>query len=256
MLYLDSHGLRGAARNGRKVTWLDKFGNSHDLDFVIEKGGTASKKGRPVAFIEVAWRRYTKHSRNKAQEIQGAILPIVEKHEWDTPFLGVIIAGVFTDGSIEQLESVGFQVLYIEYDSVVSAFASQGIDVKFDEETEDGVFERCIGKIEKMPQARLAKIKEHLVKANKGSIAEFSDALERALAKLIESIIIVSLYGSNTEFTDVSTAIAFIADFTPRNSPKDFKKFEIMVRYTNGDAINASFADKTKAISFLEYLRK
>lgn len=73
-LYLDIKGPRPGVRKGRKVTWQDKYGNLHDLDFVIEKDGSPGKRGRPVAFIEAAWRRYTKHSRNKAQEIQGAIL--------------------------------------------------------------------------------------------------------------------------------------------------------------------------------------
>jgi len=86
-LYLDKKGERGAAHGGRKVSWQDKFGNDHDLDFVIEKGGTKDRQGRPLAFIEAAWRRYTKHSRNKAQEIQGAVLPIAERYEWDKPFL-------------------------------------------------------------------------------------------------------------------------------------------------------------------------
>lgn len=54
-LYLDKKGDRGAARGGKKVSWLDKFGNTHDLDFVIEKGGTAHQLGRPLAFIEAAF---------------------------------------------------------------------------------------------------------------------------------------------------------------------------------------------------------
>ena len=39
-LYLDSKHPR-AARNGRnKVAWKDLKGNTHDLDYVIEFGGT------------------------------------------------------------------------------------------------------------------------------------------------------------------------------------------------------------------------
>ena len=30
-LYLDKKGERGAARGGKKVSWVDKFGNTHDL---------------------------------------------------------------------------------------------------------------------------------------------------------------------------------------------------------------------------------
>jgi hypothetical protein len=64
-LYLDTKGER-PARKGKKVSWVDSFENTHDLDFVLERNGTKNRIGEPVAFIESAWRRYTKHSRNKA----------------------------------------------------------------------------------------------------------------------------------------------------------------------------------------------
>ncbi|MCL4505706.1 MAG: hypothetical protein M1140_06740 [Chloroflexi bacterium] len=115
-LYLDHQGRDRPARRGRKVTWQDQYGNIHDLDFVIEQGGTDQTIGQPVAFIEVAWRRYTKHSRNKAQEIQGAILPLAEKYNWNTPYLGTVLAGVFTEGSLDQLRSHGFRVFYFPYE--------------------------------------------------------------------------------------------------------------------------------------------
>lgn len=95
-LFLDVQGLR-PARTGNKVTWTDSNGNKHDLDFVMERGGSRSTMGNPVAFIECAWRRYTKHSRNKAQEIQGAIIPLFEKYKKDHPFIGVILAGEGSD---------------------------------------------------------------------------------------------------------------------------------------------------------------
>ena len=83
-----------------------------------------------VAFIESAWRRYTKHSKNKAQEIEGAVLPIADKHVFSAPMLGCILAGVYTAGALEQLKSVGFKVLYFPYDSVVEAFRSVGVELR------------------------------------------------------------------------------------------------------------------------------
>lgn len=100
-LYLDHQKRNRPARAGKKVAWSDQYGNTHDLDFVIERDGTDQQIGRPLAFIETAWRRYTKHSRNKAQEIQGAILPLAEKYRWNNPFLGTVLAGVFTEGSLD-----------------------------------------------------------------------------------------------------------------------------------------------------------
>src|SRR6476620_7785514 len=98
--YLDSQRSR-PVRSGKKVTWEDKYGNKHDLDFVIEIDVTDDQLGRPVAFIESAWRRYTKHSRNKAQEIQGAILPIIELHHLSAPFYGAVLAGEFTKPALD-----------------------------------------------------------------------------------------------------------------------------------------------------------
>lgn len=68
-MYLDAKGPRQARGTRRKVEWVDGKGNTHDLDYVLESGGDEERIGTPRAFIEIAWRRYTKHSRNKAQEI-------------------------------------------------------------------------------------------------------------------------------------------------------------------------------------------
>ena len=75
-LYLDFKGPRPTRGGQGKVTWQDGYGNKHDLDYVLVRGGTAEKLWIPIAFFESAWRRYTKHSKNKAQEIEAAVLPI------------------------------------------------------------------------------------------------------------------------------------------------------------------------------------
>lgn len=136
-LYLDWKHER-PARNGRKlVKWTDSKRNEHDLDYVLEAGGSEDTQGTPKAFIEIAYRRYTKHSRNKAQEIQGAITPLAETYSDHHPFLGVVLAGVFTSRSLAQLRSHNFGVLYFPFDSIVKAFKAVNIDAFFDEDTPD-----------------------------------------------------------------------------------------------------------------------
>ena len=144
-IYLDKKGNR-PARPGQKLTWYDKYGNAHDLDFVIERGGTDDNIGHPIAFIEAAWRRYTKHSKNKAQEIQGAVLPIVEKYAWDSPFIGAFLAGVFTGPAIEQMKSAGFAISLFPYDTIIEAFATVNVDISFDEQTTDTHFNDIVAK--------------------------------------------------------------------------------------------------------------
>lgn len=256
-LYLDKSGVRGAARDGKKVSWLDKYGNSHDLDFVIEKGGSTNVRGRPLAFIEAAWRRYTKHSRNKAQEIQGAVLPIAEKYEWDKPFLGVILAGVFTNGSLIQMKTSGFEVALFPYESIVAAFTSVNIIINFDEKTPDAVFQRTVDSIEAIPPGVREQLKKNLVGMNQDILNKFFIKLQATLDRQIEQIILIPLHGQQSEFGAVGDAIKFVKNYL-EDTLRDgiFRKYEIIVRYTNNDKIDASFQDKEKAVAFLRYVEQ
>lgn len=256
-LFLDKKGTRGKARTGKKVSWIDKYGNSHDLDFVIEKGGSENVLGRPLAFIEAAWRRYTKHSRNKAQEIQGAILPIAEQYDWDRPFLGVILAGVFTNGSLTQMRTSGFEVALFPYDSIVAAFAAVGIDAKFDEETPDAVFQNTIDQIDSLTTQSRANLKQRLVQSNQALLDQFFAELQATLDRQIEQIILIPLHGQQSEFGTIADAITFVTSYR-EDELRDggFRKYEIIVRYTNNDKIDASFQDKEKAIAFLRYVEQ
>lgn len=125
---------------GKKVSWTDRFENTYDLNYVPKRNGTRDIVGVSVAFIETAWRRYTKHFRNKAQEIQGAILPLVQTHQNAAPFIGVVLAGIFTEGALNQLSSLRFSILYFPYKTVMDVFSEVGIDAHFDENTPDDEF--------------------------------------------------------------------------------------------------------------------
>jgi len=136
--YCDKKGPRPGIRgNLRKVTWVDKDGNTHDLDYVIERGGTDNHRGEPIAFIEVAWRRYTKHSRNKTGEIEGSLVHLGHTYHTTCSFLGAILGGEYTEGGINQLKSHGINVLYVPFSTVVSAFQTKGIDLNYPENAPD-----------------------------------------------------------------------------------------------------------------------
>ena len=64
-LYLDFKRPRATRGGQGKVTWQDGYGNRHDLDYVLERGGTEEKLGIPVAFIESAWRCATSPSNSR-----------------------------------------------------------------------------------------------------------------------------------------------------------------------------------------------
>jgi hypothetical protein len=253
-LYLDGKRRR-SARPGMKVTWGDDLGNKHDLDHVIERGGTEDEIGIPAAFIETAWRRYTKHSKNKAQEMQAAILPVLAKWNHVKPFAGVMLAGEFTPNSLQQLRSNGFAVLHVSYQTIVEVFAKFGIDVRFDESTSDDHLQEQIDRYESLSEQQQKAIGESLQDAAKREIQVFIDALSTAVLRRIRSVSVLPLHGSITSITSVEAAIRLLANYEPPTEPGALVRFEVVVHYDNDDRIVADFASAADAIAFLESFR-
>lgn len=250
--YLDKKGKR-SCRSGNKVTWIDLNGNKHDLDFVIEKNGSDTKIGTPLAFIETAWRRYTKHSRNKAQEIQGAILPLYETYKNYSPFTGTILAGVFTAGALNQLKSLGFSVLYFAYETILKAFSSVGIDASFAENTPNSEVSKKIKEWEKMSNKSKKEVITILLESNKEEVKKFMESLERWINRQIDSIRIFSLHGLEVKYKGLKEAIEYIENYSESKSDRfPILKYEIEILYTNGSKIDGTFVNKDGAINFLK----
>jgi hypothetical protein len=250
-LYLDRRGER-PARPGKKCSWVDSSGNKHDLDFVLERGGTSHSLGTPAAFIEIAWRRYTKHSRNKAQEIQGAIIPLAETFRHVGPFKGAILAGVFTDGALTQLRSLGFTVAYFSYESVVNAFSSFGIEARYDETTPDREFAAKVEAFEGLPKSRRDALAAALLRANEADMKHFMAALTVVVLRRVERVVILVLYGTTQVVASVAEAIAFVKSHERPRHDVPIERYEIQIRYDNGNVIEGRFKDQDSAVAFLE----
>ncbi len=250
-LYLDRHGTR-PCRRGKNCSWLDLNGNSHDLDFVLERGGSVDKIGTPAAFIETAWRRYTKHSRNKVQEIQGAIEPLAETYRHSGPFKGAILAGVFTSGALTQLGSLGFTVLYFPYESVVAVFREFGIEAGFTQETADVEFQRKVDAYEALSKPRRKQLATRLLSAHRAAVKKFVSSLEVSISRQIERIVILPLHGESHEVESIDDAIQFIEGYLTKGRAVSVCRYEIEVRYNNGDSIHGRFQDKASAVDFLK----
>jgi hypothetical protein len=250
-LYLDRKGPR-PCRSGLKCRWVDENGNAHDLDFVLERGGTPSRIGTPAAFIETAWRRYTKHSRNKVQEIQGAVDPLAQTFRNARPFKGAILAGVFTEGALTQLRSLGFTVLYFPYASVVEVFAKFGIDARSDESTADAEFARRVRSYERLQPAARKKLAAALLKAHAADVKQFLASLEAIVLRQIERVVILTLHGTGHELRTIADAVRYIEAYIDDGRNKPIERFEISLCYTNGDQIHGSFKDKPAAVEFLQ----
>ena len=250
-LYLDYQHARPARGGKKKVGWTDLRGNTHYLDYVIEDGGSEYVQGKPRAFIEIAWRRYTKHSKNKAQEIQAALTPLFERYRGTHPFLGVILAGEFTGPSLEQFKSNRFNVLHCPYETIVSAFSGQ-VDIRYGEDTSDDEMLRKVEMFEQLSEGERQRIAGNLRRAVNVESDEFAARLREALTRRVEFVYVLPLAGAMTQFSSIEEAKRYISEYQQSSLVDSFVRYEVNVRYTNGDDIRGAFQDKNGAISFLE----
>lgn len=251
-MYLDYIHPRPARNNTRKIHVQDTLGNYHDLDLVVEEGGSEDVLGTPRAFIEVAWRRYTKHSKNKAQEISSAVLACARKYADNSPFIGTVLAGEFTDNSLKQLRSQGFVVVHFTRQAVIDAFRKVGINASWQENTPENEIQQEVEKYDSLKPEDIEKIKQSLFDQQKDAFHTFTNVLDASLERKIEAITVVTLWGLSQTFKKLSDVRNFIEESLPNGDPNAaFIRFEISIKYTNGSTTNMQFVDKHEALTKL-----
>lgn len=251
-LYLDKQGPRNTRKGLKKVTWTDNENNNHDLDFVLEKYGDNDKKGFPIAFIECAWRRYTKHSVNKAGEICNALVPLRETYKDYSPFLGVIVAGEWTRGGLNNMTQKGINVVHITTNIIVEAFKSVNIDVFFDEETDNEKMNMEVQKFNKLSDKKKEYISSKLIELSFESFKDFKHKMVNCFCKKIVRVMIIPLYGEEKKTFDIKSAIQYIENIGYESFwCKTMKKIEIQLEYSNGDTTKGVFSNKINALDYL-----
>lgn len=253
-LFFDCAGPR-KSRRGNKVRWQDVNGNHHDLDFVLERNGSNSRTGDPAAFIELAWRRYTKHSKNKVQEISGAVNPICEKYRHLCPVKAAVLCGVFTATSVNQLRNEGFVVLHIDVDLFERAFQKAGLDIHYDESTSESVFRKMNEALTDRANAkRIAVAKRNLLAFCANGIGSFFEELRHSISRKVTRVLVLPLHGVQSTLSAIDDAIRFIGSYRTLPECHEFQGFEIKVEFANGGFVSGRFPGRNDAIDFLRRL--
>jgi len=253
--YIDKYGERSARENKKKVTWLDDKKNKHDLDFVIEKNGTETHKGIPVAFIESAWRRYTKHSVNKAGEIVNSLIPLRRTYNDHHPFLGAVVSGEWTAPGLVQMSSQGIKVVSIPVPLIINAFRVQNIDVHYVESTDTNHMQNEVDKWHALTEENKQNVIDTLASSSKQYFVDFLDDLKSHLTRRIERIIILPLYGELLHANNLDDAISIISNFEDidlKEKLSCLRRIEIQMRFSNLTKIEGSFNSKEDAIDWLK----
>jgi hypothetical protein len=86
---------------------------------------------------------------------------------------------------------------------------------------------------------------------NAQEVNSFIAALDCAITRRIELVRVLPLHGAARECGTLEQAIAFIQSYSETDGMRPIVKYEVQVRYSNGDKIEGQFADKDSAIQFL-----
>jgi hypothetical protein len=135
-LYLD-HRLKSRTVRSEKIEWSDEDGNSVDYDFVLELNGSDDTRGIPVAFFESFWRRGSRHSKDKARDDSGKLIPM--RHTYPTArFLGIIASGDFTAPARDLIKSREIDLLYIPKQKIIECFQMLNLVMDYDDKSSEG----------------------------------------------------------------------------------------------------------------------
>lgn len=247
-LFVDSRFVDRTARSG-KILWNDVDGNAVDYDAVLELGGTEDTIGVPVAFIECFWRRGSRHSKDKARDDSGKLLPMRDTYP-TARFLGIVSAGDFTNPARELVRTRGIDLFYIPKAKIVQAFGECGLTIDYPDklpEEDKAILVKAFE--DSFTEAKKTEVRKKLHElVGKASINGYVDRVKATLSALPQEIRFILRHDSQAiSFESVDEASNFLKTPTfTMNSPLETYIYE--VTYTDG-------SEFVKEVSTLEELK-
>lgn len=129
-LYLDHRFRERNCREGSKIIWEDENGNKVDYDFVLELNGSDKREGIPVGFVEVFWRRGARHSKDKARDDSGKLMPMRQTYP-TARYLGVAACGSLTEPAREYIKLRDIDLFYVPKSKIIEAFSKNGLTIDY-----------------------------------------------------------------------------------------------------------------------------
>jgi hypothetical protein len=74
------------------------------------------------------------------------------------------------------------------------------------------------------------------------------------LGRTIQRILVIPLYGRINKFTSVEEALHFLDRHAIYEGSGEFRKYEILVEFSNGSKIDAFFTSKSEVRDFLSFV--
>jgi hypothetical protein len=212
-----------------------------------------------VGFLSLSLRRPGGATRSTAgtrrRRFKAPFLPLLTTWAHVKPFAGVVLAGLWTNGSLDQLRSNGFSILHIPYETIIEVFRQWDIEVYYEENTEDWILQNQIDRWDALGVDEREELGDALRDAISNRLKVFMDDLSKTVLRRIECVSVLPLHGRITDCQTVDKAIELIESYDPGADAGPVVRFEVIIRYDNGDRITADFGSPADAIAFLDSFR-
>ena len=228
-LYLD-HRFKERECRGAKILWSDLDGNEVDYDFVLELRGTDKLKGIPLAFFETFWRRGSRHSKDKARDDSGKLMPMRITYP-TARVLGIISAGDFTRPAQELVNSRGIDLFYIPKNEIVEAWRQAGVEMDYSDSADENEKAALVAKTSSLlNKDKFKEIFDNLYSGNREAI--FKSYIQRIIANIS------------------ALPIQFEVCTVYVSEPLIFSSHEDVQKYLNGETDKHSITEMHKTVSF------
>lgn len=241
-LFVDSRFTSRSCR-GSKIIWTDIDNNDVDYDAVLELGGSESHRGIPVAFLECCWRRGSRHSKDKARDDSGKLMPMRDTFP-TARFLGQIVAGDFTVPARTLIISRGIDLFYVPKDKVIEAFKRHGLVIDYPDklgETEKAELANNFS--DSFTVAKKVSVQSELLKLiGKPSFDGYVDRVRSHLSALPQEVRFILMHKSEpVVFESVEEAQSFLDSPTfEMSNPQESYVYEIT--YSDGSLFSKDVA--------------
>lgn len=114
---------------------------------------------------------------------------------------------------------------------------------------------QCFPKFSRLSTQKRNVILSQLKAHNSDQLHEFFGKIELSLSRKITSIVVYPLHGLVVELNSAQAAYEFLASYNEGQENLPVARYEIIVKFSNGDKIEAQYHEKQRALFFLkEYI--
>lgn len=222
------------------TVWKDIDGNEVDYDFVMSLCDQRQNI-MPVAFFESFWRRGTRHSKDKARDDCGKLMPMKNTYS-TTRLLSIVAAGDFTAPAREYVHSRNIDLFYIAKPFIIEAWRINGFVIDYADNLPEQLKADLVNKLENAISTRPSwgQVVAETLQGLDGISTQISSFLALIYSKLsaipVEYRIVIAQKSDSVNFSTYQQVDAFLnsqSNHNPLSFPHTVYSYE--VDFGNGD---------------------